>query len=253
MGQRQVKRVVCEMGGKNAIIVDEDADLDEAVPGILASAFGYQGQKCSAASRLIAVGRIRQPLVDRLAAALDACDYGPPEDPAYLFGPLIDGTAVAKAGRYLELGGQEGRLAYRGRLPIAELQQGGHYFAPAIFTGIQPHHRLAREEIFAPILAVLEAPDFDTALTIAMDSDYALTGGVYSRLPQHLERARERYRVGNLYLNRRITGAKVAAQPFGGVALSGSGIQAGGPEYLKQFLWTRTVSENTLRHGFVPG
>ena len=252
-GQRQVKRVVCEMGGKNAIIIDEDADLDEAVPGILASAFGYQGQKCSAASRLIAVGRIRQPLVDRLAAALDACDYGPPEDPAYVLGPLIDGAAVAKAGRYLELGGHEGRLAYRGRMPTAELQQGGHYFAPAIFTGIQPHHRLAREEIFAPILAVLQARDFDTALDIAMDSDYALTGGVYSRLPQHLERARERYRVGNLYLNRRITGAKVAAQPFGGVALSGSGIQAGGPEYLKQFLWTRTVSENTLRHGFVPG
>lgn len=252
-GQKLVKRVVCEMGGKNAIIVDEDADLDEAVPGILASAFGYQGQKCSAASRLIAVGRIRQPLVDRLAAALDACEYGPPEDPHYVFGPLIDGAAVANAGRYFEFGRQEGRLAYRGSLPPEELQQGGHYFAPAIFTGILRHHRLAREEIFAPILAVLEAPDFDTALDIAMDSDYALTGGVYSRLPQHLELARERLRVGNLYLNRRITGARVGVQPFGGVALSGSGIQAGGPEYLKQFLSMRTVSENTLRHGFVPG
>jgi len=252
-GQRLVKRVVCEMGGKNAIIVDEDADLDEAVPGILASAFGYQGQKCSAASRLIAVRRIHQPLVDRLAAALDACEYGPPEDPHYVLGPLIDGAAVAKAERYLELGGQEGRLAYRGSLPPADLQQGGYYFAPAIFTGIMPHHRLAREEIFAPILAVLEAPDFDAALDISMDSDYALTGGVYSRLPQHLELAREHLRLGNLYLNRRITGAKVGVQPFGGVALSGSGIQAGGPEYLKQFLWMRTVSENTLRHGFVPG
>ncbi len=252
-GQRRLKRVVCEMGGKNAIIVDEDADLDEAVPGILASAFGYQGQKCSAASRVIAVGAVHDKLVKRLADALDAHEYGPPEDPAYVLGPLIDGAAVEKAERYVEIGHQEGRLAYRGRLPSADKRQGGHYFAPAIFTGIQPHHHLACEEIFAPILAVLQARDFDDALDLAMDSDYALTGGLYSRFPQHLERARSGYHVGNLYLNRRITGAKFAVQPFGGVALSGSGIQAGGPEYLKQFLWMRTVSENTLRHGFVPG
>jgi RHH-type proline utilization regulon transcriptional repressor/proline dehydrogenase/delta 1-pyrroline-5-carboxylate dehydrogenase len=192
-------------------------------------------------------------LVNRLAAALDAYEYGPPEDAQYVLGPLIDGAAVAKAERYLELGRQEGRLAYRGRLASSELQRDGHYFAPAIFTHIQARRRLAREEIFAPILAVLHAPDFSTALDLAMDSEYALTGGVYTRFPQHLELAREAYRVGNLYLNRRITGARVAAQPFGGVALSGSGIQAGGPEYLKQFLWMRTVSENTLRHGFVPG
>ena len=245
--QKRIKRVVCEMGGKNAIIVDEDADLDEAVQDILASAFGYQGQKCSAASRIIAVGRVHDRLVDRLAAALDAYEYGPPEDPRHVLGPLIDARAVEKAGRYLDIGRQEGRLAYRGRVPDA-----GCYFAPAIFTGIRAG-RLAREEIFAPILAVLQAPDFSTALDLAMDSDYALTGGVFSRLPEHLEQAREQFSVGNLYLNRRITGAKVAVQPFGGVALSGSGIPAGGPGYLKQFLWTRTVTENTLRHGFVPG
>ncbi|MGA7180636.1 MAG: proline dehydrogenase family protein [Thiobacillaceae bacterium] len=245
--QKRIKRVVCEMGGKNAIIVDEDADLDEAVQGILASSFGYQGQKCSAASRVVAVGKVHDKLVHRLAAALDAYEYGPPEDPRYVLGPLIDGAAVDKAQRYLEIGRQEGRLAYRGRVP-----EDGHYFAPAIFTGIQANHRLAREEIFAPILAVLNAPDFKAAISLAMESDYALTGGVFSRLPEHLEQARRHYRVGNLYLNRRITGAKVGVQPFGGVALSGSGIQAGGPEYLKQFLWTRTVSENTLRHGFVP-
>ncbi len=248
-GQRLIKRVVCEMGGKNAIVVDEDADLDEAVVEILASAFGYQGQKCSAASRVIAVGRVHDRLVERLAAALDAYEIGPPEQARYPLGPLIDAAAVEKALAYLEIGAREGRLAYAGRAPLDEL---GHYFAPAIFSDILPQHRLAREEIFAPILAVIHAADFDTALSIALDSDYALTGGVFSRLPAHLELARTRFRVGNLYLNRGITGAKVAVQPFGGVALSGGGIQAGGPDYLKQFLWMRTVSENTLRHGFVP-
>jgi RHH-type transcriptional regulator, proline utilization regulon repressor / proline dehydrogenase / delta 1-pyrroline-5-carboxylate dehydrogenase len=250
-GQRRVKRVVCEMGGKNAIVVDEDADLDEAVGEILASAFGYQGQKCSAASRLIAVGRVHDRLVERLAGALDSYEYGPPEEPRYLLGPLIDAAALEKALAYLEIGAREGRLSYGGRVP-GEGHHLGHYFAPAIFTDVRPEHRLAREEIFAPILAVLRAPDLATAVDIALDSDYALTGGVFSRLPEHLELARARFRVGNLYLNRRITGAKVAVQPFGGVALSGSGIQAGGQDYLKQFLWTRTVSENTLRHGFVP-
>jgi RHH-type proline utilization regulon transcriptional repressor/proline dehydrogenase/delta 1-pyrroline-5-carboxylate dehydrogenase len=249
--QRRVKRVVCEMGGKNAVIVDADADLDEAVGEILASAFGYQGQKCSAASRVIAVGRVHDRLVERLVGALDSYEVGPPEEPRFLLGPLIDTAALDKALGYLAVGAREGRLAYGGRPPDEDHHR-GHYFAPAIFTDIRPEHRLAREEIFAPVLAVLHAPDFATALDMALDSDYALTGGVFSRLPEHLELARARYRVGNLYLNRRITGAKVGAQPFGGVALSGSGIQAGGPEYLKQFLWSRTVSENTLRHGFVP-
>jgi RHH-type proline utilization regulon transcriptional repressor/proline dehydrogenase/delta 1-pyrroline-5-carboxylate dehydrogenase len=246
-GQTHVKRVVCEMGGKNAIIVDEDADLDEAVPHILHSAFGYQGQKCSACSRLIAVGRVHERLVERLAQALDAHPYGPPEDPQYVFGPVITREAQERALRYIEIGRREGRLHYRGRVP-----EDGYYVAPAIFTGIEPHHRLAREEIFAPVLGVLHAADFEQALAIALDSDYALTGGVFSRLPAHLAAARERFRVGNLYLNRRITGALVAAQPFGGVRLSGTGIPAGGPDYLKQFLWSRTVSENTVRHGFVP-
>lgn len=250
-GQRLVKRVVCEMGGKNAIIVDADADLDEAVPHILASAFGYQGQKCSAASRVIAVGRVHDRLVARLAGALDATPCGPPEAPGNLLGPLIDDQSVDKALGYLATGAREGRLAYAGRAPV-EREHPGHYFAPAIFTDIRPGHRLAREEIFAPILAVLRTPDFTTALDLALDSDYALTGGVFSRLPEHLELARTRFRVGNLYLNRRITGAKVAVQPFGGVALSGGGIPAGGPDYLKQFLWMRTVTENTLRNGFVP-
>jgi len=246
-GQAHVKRVVCEMGGKNAIIVDEDADLDEAVTQVFASAFGYQGQKCSACSRLIAVGAVHDRFVARLAAMLEAHPMGPPEDPQYVLGPLISAAAKAKAERYLEIGKAEGTLFYRGRAP-----ESGHYFAPAIFTGISPHHLLAREEIFAPILTVIHAATFEEALAMALDSDYALTGGVFSRLPGNLELARERFRVGNLYLNRRITGAMVAVQPFGGWRLSGTGMQAGGPDYLKQFLWSRVVSENTLRHGFVP-
>jgi RHH-type proline utilization regulon transcriptional repressor/proline dehydrogenase/delta 1-pyrroline-5-carboxylate dehydrogenase len=245
--QRRVKRVILEMGGKNALIVDEDADLDAAVTHILASAFGYQGQKCSAASRLIAVGRVHDRLLARLADALASQPLGPPADPQYCFGPLINRQALDQAQRYLEIGRAEGRLYWQGVAPA-----GGHYFAPAIFTGIEPQHRLAREEIFAPILAVLHAPDFASALALAADSDYALTGGVFSRLPEHLEQARQRFRVGNLYLNRGITGARIAIQPFGGVGLSGTGVQAGGPEYLKQFLWSRVVSSNTLRHGYVP-
>ena len=247
-GQVHVKQAVAEMGGKNAIIVDEDADLDEAVQEILYSAFGYQGQKCSACSRLIVVGRAHGRLVDRLIAALDSYEYGPPEDPAHVFGPLITADARNKALEYLDIGRREGRPAYLGRVPEA-----GFYSPPAIFTGIEPHHRLAREEIFGPVLAVLHAPSFEAALKMALDSDYALTGGVFSRLPEHLDLAREQYRAGNLYLNRRITGARVGIQPFGGVKLSGTGVQAGGPDYLKQFLWSRVASENTLRHGFVPG
>jgi RHH-type proline utilization regulon transcriptional repressor/proline dehydrogenase/delta 1-pyrroline-5-carboxylate dehydrogenase len=246
--QRRIKRVVCEMGGKNAIIVDEDADLDEAVTHIMASAFGYQGQKCSAASREISVGRVHARLLARLAAALASQPLGPPADPQYRFGPLISPQALEKAQRYLDIGRREGSLVYQGNAP-----SGGHYFAPAIFDGIRPPHQLAREEIFAPILAVLPAPDFATALALANDSDYALTGGMFSRLPQHLEAARQQFRVGNLYLNRAITGARIGIQPFGGTALSGTGVQAGSEDYLRQFVWSRVVSSNQLRHGYVPG
>lgn len=245
--QTHVKQVVCEMGGKNAIVVDEDADLDEAVLHVLHSAFGYQGQKCSACSRLIVVGRVHERLLQRLAAALDALPYGPPEDPGHVFGPLVSRAARQKALEYLAIGQSEGRQYYLGSVP-----EEGFYCPPAIYTGIEPHHRLAREEIFGPVLAVLRARTFEEALRLALDSDYALTGGVCSRDPEHLALARERFRVGNLYLNRHITGARVGVQPFGGTRLSGTGVQAGGPDYLKQFLWTRVVCENTLRHGFVP-
>ncbi len=246
-GQRHVKQVVCEMGGKNAIVVDADADLDEAVAGILASAFGYSGQKCSACARVVAVDAVHDELLDRLAAAADALAWGPPEDPACDHGPLITQAAQQKARAYIGIGQQEGRLAWQGRVP-----EQGWYVPPTIIAAIRPEHRLAREEVFGPVLAVLRAPTFAAALDIANDSDYGLTGGVYSRYPPHLELARQRLQVGNLYLNRKITGARVGVQPFGGARLSGTGIQAGGPDYLKQFLQSRCVTENTQRHGMLP-
>jgi RHH-type proline utilization regulon transcriptional repressor/proline dehydrogenase/delta 1-pyrroline-5-carboxylate dehydrogenase len=235
------------MGGKNAIVIDADADLDEAVAETLVSAFGYQGQKCSAASRVIVVDAAHDRFLDRLAQALDAYSYGPPEDPAHVFGPVISEEARARIERWISTGRQEARLFYRGRAP-----QHGCYVAPAIFSEVTPAMRIAREEIFGPVVSVLRARDFTEALRMALDSDYALTGGVFSRLPAHLEQARREYRVGNLYINRRITGARVGVQPFGGIGHSGTGIQAGGPDYIKQFTWSRVVSENTLRHGYVP-
>ena len=246
-GQRDVKRVVCEMGGKNAIVIDRDADLDEAVLHTLLSAFGYQGQKCSAAARVIVVGDAHDRFVTRLSEALDGYAYGAPEDAGYFFGPVITAAAQQRIEGYVAVGREEGQLRYRGTVPNA-----GFYVAPAIFTGIEPHHRLAREEIFGPVLAVMRAHDFEAALAMALDSDFALTGGVFSRLPEHIELAGRDFRVGNLYINRKITGATVGAQPFGGMRMSGTGIQAGGQDYLKQFLWSRVITENTLRHGFVP-
>ncbi|MBI2227490.1 MAG: aldehyde dehydrogenase family protein [Deltaproteobacteria bacterium] len=246
-GQDHVKRVVCEMGGKNAIVVDEDADLDEAVTAIVESAFGYQGQKCSAASRIILIREVHDLLLDRLAEAVRSLKIGPPEDPRNFIGPVIDAAAQAKIREYIDLGKTEGKCALEREAPGE-----GFFVGPVIFRHIEPHHRLANEEIFGPVLSVIKARDFDHALEIANRSSFALTGGVFSRSPAHIEKARKEFRVGNLYINRGITGAIVERQPFGGLKLSGIGSKAGGPDYLLQFLEPRTISENTLRHGFVP-
>jgi RHH-type proline utilization regulon transcriptional repressor/proline dehydrogenase/delta 1-pyrroline-5-carboxylate dehydrogenase len=250
-GQRHVKQVVCELGGKNAIVVDEDADLDDAVSGILASAFGYSGQKCSACSRVIAVGGAYPRLLSRLGDAAAVLTWGAPEDPSCEHGPLITEAAQRKARDYIEIGKSEGRMLWQGRAPTSG-RSSGWYVPPTIFADMQPWHRLAQEEVFGPVLALFKTDDFDAALDTALDSDYALTGGVYSRLPAHLAQARQAYRTGNLYLNRKITGARVGIQPFGGIALSGTGVQVGGPDYLKQFMWSRCVAVNTMRHGFIP-
>jgi RHH-type proline utilization regulon transcriptional repressor/proline dehydrogenase/delta 1-pyrroline-5-carboxylate dehydrogenase len=245
--QQHIKRVICEMGGKNAIIVDTDADLDEAIHHIIESAFGYQGQKCSAASRIILVDEVHDLVLERLAEATRSLKVGPPEEPGNFIGPLIDAAAHSKAMDYVSLGKREGKCVLERTAPPE-----GYFVGPAIFSNIEPHHRLAQDEIFGPVLSVLKARNFDHALEIALSSSYALTGGLFSRSPAHIEKARREFRVGNLYINRGITGAIVERQPFGGLKLSGIGSKAGGPDYLLQFLEPRTISENTLRHGFVP-
>jgi RHH-type proline utilization regulon transcriptional repressor/proline dehydrogenase/delta 1-pyrroline-5-carboxylate dehydrogenase len=248
-GQDHLKRVLAEMGGKNAIIVDEDADLDEAVAGVAASAFGYAGQKCSACSRAIVLDAIHDAFLARLVETSRSLRIGPPEDPGSYLGPVIDATAHRRVRDYVEVGRQEAR-------PVLETDVShlgdGYFVAPTIFADVPSQARIAQEEIFGPVLAVLRVRSFDEALTVAMDTPYALTGGVYSRSPAHLEQARREFRVGNLYLNRKSTGAIVGRQPFGGFKMSGIGSKAGGPDYLLQFLEPRTVTENTVRHGFTP-
>jgi RHH-type proline utilization regulon transcriptional repressor/proline dehydrogenase/delta 1-pyrroline-5-carboxylate dehydrogenase len=246
-GQDHVKRVIIEMGGKNAIIVDADADLDDAIAGVIDSAFGYQGQKCSAASRLILVEAVHDRILERLVEAAKSLKIGATKDPRNNMGPLIEAAAKKRVQDYIALGKREGTCLLEMPAPAD-----GYFVGPAIFAGIEPQHRLAQEEIFGPVLAVMRARDFEHALELANASPYALTGGVFSRSPAHIERARRAFRVGNLYINRGITGAVVGRQPFGGFKLSGIGSKAGGPDYLLQFLEPRTVSENTLRHGFVP-
>ncbi|HEY5994850.1 MAG TPA: L-glutamate gamma-semialdehyde dehydrogenase [Gallionellaceae bacterium] len=244
---RSVKRVIAEMGGKNAIIVDADADLDQAVAGVMQSAFGYQGQKCSACSRVIVLDGCYERFVERLAEAVRGIRVGAPEDPANAMGPLIEAGARARLERYIALAGAEGRIAVRGEAPAE-----GCYVPPVVVTGLPRDSRVLREEIFGPLLAVLRAVNMDDALALANDSDYALTGGLYSRSPAHIQKAAREFRVGNLYINRAITGAMVDRQPFGGFKMSGVGSKAGGADYLLQFLEPRTVTENTMRRGFSP-
>jgi RHH-type proline utilization regulon transcriptional repressor/proline dehydrogenase/delta 1-pyrroline-5-carboxylate dehydrogenase len=246
-GQRRIKRVITEMGGKNAIVVDSDADLDEAVTGVLKSAFGYQGQKCSACSRVIVVGDAYNDFTRRLVEAVRSLETGPPADPAYTVGPVIDESAVAKVRAYIDQGRAECNVLYEGAAPAD-----GHFVGVTVIGDVMPEHALAQEEIFGPVLAILRARDFETAVEIANGTPYALTGGVFSRSPANIEYARERFEVGNLYLNRGITGALVARQPFGGFSMSGVGSKAGGPDYLLQFMEPRAITENTMRRGFAP-
>ncbi|MGH7259103.1 MAG: proline dehydrogenase family protein [Nitrospiraceae bacterium] len=244
---RTVKRVIAEMGGKNAIIVDDTADLDEAVLGVVASFTGYQGQKCSACSRAIVHQSVYDLFLRRLADAVMSLTIGPAEDPGNHVGPLIDERACETVRRYIELGKREGRLVVE-----RKADGPGHVVGPVVFADVRPEHRLAQDEIFGPVLAVMQARDFDEALRLANSTSYALTGGLYSRSPSNVAAARERFEVGNLYINRGITGALVGRQPFGGYRLSGIGAKAGGDEYLTQFMISRVISENTLRRGFAP-
>jgi RHH-type transcriptional regulator, proline utilization regulon repressor / proline dehydrogenase / delta 1-pyrroline-5-carboxylate dehydrogenase len=245
--QYQIKKVVAELGGKNAIIIDDDADLDEAIRQVITSAFAFQGQKCSACSRVIVVAPIYKKFVERLVQAAESIAIGPAEDPAYFFGPVINENARQRITDYIELAKQEGHVLLRRDIP-----KSGYYVPLTIVEGITPAHQLAQEEIFGPVLAVMKVKDIDQALDWANSTRFGLTGAIFSRSPRHLEKARNTFNVGNLYLNRGCTGALVERHPFGGFRMSGVGSKAGGPDYLLQFMDPRVISENTMRRGFAP-
>ncbi len=251
-GQPHVKRVVCEMGGKNAVIIDSSADLDEAVVGVRQSAFGFAGQKCSACSRVICLDPVHDRFLERLVNATQALQVGDPIEPGTDVGPVIDQEAYDKIQRYIAIGRGEGKLELAMQ-PTSGEAQGKPLVGPHIFSGITPEHRLAKEEVFGPVVAVMRASSFDEAMSIANGSPYKLTAGLFSRTPSHIARARKELRVGNLYLNRGCTGALVGRQPFGGFGMSGVGSKAGGDQYLYQFVEPRCVTENTMRRGFAPG
>jgi RHH-type transcriptional regulator, proline utilization regulon repressor / proline dehydrogenase / delta 1-pyrroline-5-carboxylate dehydrogenase len=246
-GQKHMKRVIAEMGGKNAIIVDESADLDQAVVGVVQSAFGYSGQKCSAASRVIVLEPIYDAFVQRLVEATKSLNIGEAELPSTQVGPVIDANARDRIREYIEKGKAEAQLVLELPAPAQ-----GYFIGPVIFSEVSPNAVISQEEIFGPVLAVIRVKDFPEALAVANGTNYALTGGLYSRTPSHIQQAQTEFEVGNLYINRNITGAIVARQPFGGFKLSGVGSKAGGPDYLLQFLEPRTITENIQRQGFAP-
>jgi RHH-type proline utilization regulon transcriptional repressor/proline dehydrogenase/delta 1-pyrroline-5-carboxylate dehydrogenase len=247
--QRHLKRIIAEMGGKNAIIIDDDADLDVAVTGTIASAFGFQGQKCSACSRVIVLDKAYDLFIERLLATAISLKIGPPQQAGNLFGPVISHQAFERIHQAITTGKECATLLLDNTF---DRNANGYFISPVIFTDVVADMPLAQEEIFGPVLSVMRANDFSTAIAMANSTRYALTGGVYSRNPQHLRQAADSFNVGNLYLNRKITGALVARQPFGGFNMSGTGYKAGGENYLQQFMESYCVTENTLRRGFAP-
>ena len=244
-GQQQVKRVVCEMGGKNAIIVDDDADLDEAVHGVLYSAFGFSGQKCSACSRVLVVGSVWDEFTARLKEAAASIVVGPADDAGTYVGPVIDVEAYERLRALTESPGVE--MLFQGEVPSE-----GYFVPPTIVQCDDPSHRVMQDEFFGPFLALHRVGSFDEGIQIATSTAFALTGAVFSRSPANLEKARRQFRVGNLYLNAPSTGALVGRQPFGGFKMSGVGTKAGGPGYLQHFADPRVITENTMRRGFTP-
>ena len=239
-GQRFIKRTILELGGKDSIIVEADADIDSAVEGTALSAFGFSGQKCSACSRVIVHESIYDAFCDKLSERVASIASGTPEANAY-GGPVINKAAYDRVLSYIEVGKQEGRLLTGGKAltPATE----GYNIAPTVFADIAPTARLAQEEIFGPILAVIKSKDFDDALAIANNTEYGLTGAIYTGSREKLTRARDEFHVGNLYLNRKCTGAMVGAHPFGGFNLSGTDSKAGGPDYLTLFTQAKSVAE----------
>ncbi len=238
-GQLWIKRVVAEMGGKDAIIVDRETDVDQAVLGVLYSAFGYQGQKCSACSRAIIDESIYDQFLDKLKAKAEALTVGPSDDVNNYMGPVINSRAKENILKYIETGKSEGRLITGGE----EAEGDGYFIKPTIIADIDSKARIFQEEIFGPVLAVTKAKDFDHALQLANDSEYGLTGAVFSSNPAKVDKAKRHFFVGNLYINRKCTGAMVGAHPFGGFNMSGTDSKAGGPDYLLQFVQAKSIAE----------
>ena len=238
-GQIWIKRVIAEMGGKDSIVVAGDADIDSAVEGVTASAFGYQGQKCSACSRAIVEEPVYDAFVSKLAERAKKLSVGDAADRGSYMGPVINEGALRKIQRYVETGTKEGKLIAGGRRAAGD----GYFVEPTVIVDVGPNATIAQEEIFGPVLAVIKAKDYDDALSIANNTEFGLTGSVYSRDPKKLERAREEFHVGNLYFNRKCTGAMVGAHPFGGFNMSGTDSKAGGPDYLLLFMQGKSISE----------
>jgi RHH-type proline utilization regulon transcriptional repressor/proline dehydrogenase/delta 1-pyrroline-5-carboxylate dehydrogenase len=241
--QGHVKRVVSEMGGKNCVIVDADADLDEAVPEILYSAFGFAGQKCSAAARVLVHEAIADTLAHRLTGAIEVLEVGQAGDFASEVPPVIDREAQERVLRYRDVAGDAIAASAR------DVPEEGWFVAPSLAVGLPEGSEVNREEIFGPLLSLTSVIDVDEAMDVIASLPFALTGGLFSRSPATVERVAARSPVGNLYINRGITGAMVGRQPFGGNRRSGVGSKAGGPDYLLQFVEPRVVTENTMRHG----
>ncbi len=238
-GQLWIKRTILEMGGKDAIVVDSEADIDVAVEGVVQAAYGYQGQKCSACSRAIIVGDVYDRFLEKLVDRVQKVKVGACENPESAMGPVINESAMKTILDYVEVGKKEGRLLAGGK----RLEGDGYYLAPTVIADAAPKSRVAQEEIFGPVLTVIKAKDYDDAIAIANDSEYGLTGSVYSRNPAKLERAMTDFHVGNLYLNRKCTGALVGAHPFGGFNMSGTDSKTGGRDYLLLFLQAKTIAQ----------
>ena len=247
-GQEELKRVVCEMGGKNAIIIDSDADLDEAIIDTTYSAFGYQGQKCSACSRLIVLEENYDRVMERLLAAAASLRVGNPEEPGITVGPVIDEAAYKNILKYIDIGKSEATLAFQ----HTDVPKKGFFVPPTIFTNVRPNFRIGCEEIFGPVLSVIKVRDLTEAIAAANSTEFALTAGFFSRSPANIERAKAQIIAGNVYINRSCTGAVVGRHPFGGFKMSGGGTKAGGGDYLLNFVVPRVVTENIMRHGFAP-
>jgi 1-pyrroline-5-carboxylate dehydrogenase len=238
-GQIWMKRLVAEMGGKDSILVDADCDLEQAVDAVVASAFGYQGQKCSACSRAIVHEAVYEEFCRRIVPKVEALRVGHPSDRGNVFGPVVDGAAKRKTLEYIEIGRKEGRLLTGGESG----PHSGCYVLPTVFADVAPTARIAQEEIFGPVLAIIKVADFEAGLAVANNTEYGLTGSVFTRNERHKQEARRRFHVGNFYINRKCTGALVGGHPFGGFNMSGTDSKAGGPDYLLQFLQAKTISE----------